>query len=134
MTAPTTDARTRRSSLPAPATSAVLEYRVWCHLREGDDVADGDDYFCPYATFEEAQDAAARLAGATAPLALVLQREYLEEGRPGEYRHVVQERMTEWPVEFLDRPRRDERTIAGFLAPNAPANRLEILRGQAPRK
>lgn len=113
----------------------VLEYRVWCHLRDGaDDLADGDDYFYAFATFEQAQEAAARLAGATEPLALVLQREYLEEAGPGQYRHVTQERVTEWPVEFLDRPRRDERTILDFLAPDAPLNRLEILRGQAPRQ
>jgi len=112
----------------------VLEYRVWCHLRDGaDDVADGDDYFYAFATFEEAQEAAERLAGAAEPLALILQREYIEEVHPGEYRHVTQTRVTEWPVEFVDRPRRDERTISDFLAPDAPANRLEIIRGQAPR-
>lgn len=73
------------------------------------------------------------MAGATEPLALVLQREYIEEASPGDYRHVKQTRLTEWPVEFLQRPRRDENTISDFLAPVAPANRLEILRGQAPR-
>jgi hypothetical protein len=82
----------------------VLEYRVWCHPRDG------------------AED-----------LALVLQREYLEEGQPGQFEHIKQPRLIEWPVEFLRRPRRDARTIPDFLSRDAPANRLEILRGQASR-
>lgn len=113
----------------------VLEYRVWCHIRNGaDDLSRGDDYFYAFATFKEAQDAADRLAGASEPLALVLQHEYIEEVRPGEYRHVMESRVTEWPVEFLQRPPRDDRTISDFLAADAPPNRLEILRGQAPRQ
>ena len=39
--------------------------------------------------------------------------------------------MTEWPVEFLRRPRRTPDTIPAFLAPDAPTNRLDILRGLA---
>jgi hypothetical protein len=34
-------------------------------------------------------------------------------------------------VEFLSRPRRDQNTIPRFLAPDAPKNRLAILRGTA---
>ena len=67
------------------------------------------------------------------PLALIRQLEYIAEDNPGEYRHVKEERITEWPVEFLRRPRRTQNTIPDFLAPNAPANRLDILRGLAPR-
>lgn len=119
----------------------VLEYRVWLSPSDdADDGADGDaddadggDYFCAFATFDEARAAAQRLRGADEPLALVLQREYIEENEPGVYAHVRRERVTEWPVEFLSRPRRDERTIPDFLAPDAPPNRLEILRGKAPR-
>ncbi len=78
---------------------------MWCHVAEGaEDVADGSDYYYAFATIEEAQDAATRLPGATEPIALILQREYIEESQTGQYRHVTQERMTEWPVEFLDRP------------------------------
>jgi hypothetical protein len=47
------------------------------------------------------------------------------------YRHVREVRMTEWPVEFLERPRRNAQTIPRFLAPDAPTNRLAILRGIA---
>jgi len=47
---------------------------------------------------------------------------------------VRERRVTEWPVEFLQRPRRTKRTIPDFLAPDAPPNRLEILRGQAPKR
>jgi hypothetical protein len=50
---------------------------------------------------------------------------------PGEYHHVKEVRIAEWPVEFLRRPRRTPNTIPDFLSPNAPANRLDILRGLA---
>ena len=112
----------------------VLEYRVWCHPERGaPDEADGDDYYYAFATYEEAAALAAATEGAEKPLALVLQREYLEEPEPGRFVHVKEERVTEWPVAFLSRPRRDARTISDFLAPDAPPNRLEILRGTAKR-
>lgn len=104
----------------------VLEYRVWCHSEDG-----ADDSFLAFATFEEAEQASERTAGADAPLALVLQREYLKEDEPGVYEHAMGPRITEWPVEFLRRPRRTDRTIPDFLAPDAPSNRLDILRGVA---
>lgn len=56
-----------------------------------------------------------------------------DEPVPGQYFHVREERITEWPVAFLSRPQRDAFTIPEFLAPDAPSNRLEILRGLAPR-
>jgi putative acetyltransferase len=112
----------------------VLEYRVWCHPERGaPDEDDGNDYYYVYATYAEAAACSQATVGAEAPLALVLQREYIDEPEPGRYVHVKKERVTEWPVTFLSRPRRDERTIPEFLAPDAPANRLEILRGTAPR-
>jgi hypothetical protein len=67
--------------------------------------------------------------GAEEPLALVLQKEYIAEPETGQYVHVKQRRITEWPVEFLSRPRRTRNTIPDFLSPNAPPNRLAILRG-----
>jgi len=79
----------------------VLEYRVWCHPEKG----------------------------AEEPIALILQKEYINESEPEKYTHIKEERLTEWPVEFLTRPRRNENTISNFLSPNAPVNRLEILRG-----
>lgn len=105
----------------------VLEYRVWCHPADG-----GDDYYYAFASSGEAEDFAARTPEAGSPLALVLQREHIDEPSPGEYRHVKEERITEWPVEFLRRPRRTEHTIPDFFAPDAPPNRVEILRGNAP--
>ena len=109
----------------------VLEYRVWCHPPRGaEDLESGSDYYA-LPTFEEAQRASVTFVGAEEPLALVLQREYIDEPATGEYRHVQQERVTEWPVEFLSRPRRNDRTIPGFLSPDTPANQLAILRGDA---
>lgn len=109
---------------------AVLEYRVWCHPEHGaPDTTDGEDYFCAFATYSDALEFAARTEGAEAPLALVLQEEYIDEPEPGRYIHIKERRVTEWPVAFLARPRRDAHTIPDFLSPDAPTNRLEILRG-----
>lgn len=111
---------------------AVLEYRVWCHPEHGaEDLHDGNDYFHAFATFAEASEFARTARGAEEPLALVLQEEYIDEPSSGQYVHVRARRVTEWPVEFLGRPRRNERTIPDFLSPDAPLNRLDILRGKA---
>lgn len=111
----------------------VLEYRVWCHPKDG-----GDDYFYAFTTYEEAYEAARSLrdsddsiAKVEEPLALIWQKEHINEPRPGEYEHVKEERVAEWPPEFLRRPRRTSRTIPDFFAPDAPANRLNIIRGLA---
>ena len=109
---------------------AVLEYRVWCcPARGAEDLEDGSDYYYAFARYAEALEFSEQTAGADEPLALVLQKEYIDESEPGQYRHVKEERMTEWPVVFLTRPRRNDRTIPDFLAPDAPSNRLDILRG-----
>ena len=109
---------------------AVLEYRVWCHPERGaPDEDDGSDYFYAFASYEEALECSRATTGAEEPLALVLQDEYIDEPEPGVYVHVEERRVTEWPVEFLRRPRRTPETIPAFLAPDAPSNRLDILRG-----
>lgn len=79
----------------------VLEYRVWCHPKDG----------------------------AEEPIALILQKEHINESESGKYIHIKKERLTEWPVKFLTRPKRTKRTISDFLSPDAPSNRLDILRG-----
>src|SRR5215468_6210761 len=108
----------------------VLEYRVWCHPERGaPDRERGSDYYYAFATYAEALALSQEAEGAEAPVALIRQLEYIDEHKPGEYRHVKEPRVTEWPVEFLRRPRRTPNTIPDFLAPNAPANRLDILRG-----
>lgn len=114
---------------------AVLEYRVWCHPERGaPDEASGSDYFYAFETYEEAEAFAHSNDGTEDPLALILQREYIDESEPGQYVHVREERITEWPTEFLSRPQRDAMTIPEFFATDAPSNRLEILRGLAPRR
>jgi len=110
----------------------VLEYRVWCHPERGaQDLAEGSDYFYSFGTCEEALSFSQTTPGAEEPLALILQREYLDEPEPGRFVHVAEERIAEWPVTFLSRPRRTPSTIPDFLAPDAPPNRLDILRGVA---
>ena len=110
----------------------VLEYRVWCHPERGaTDLHDGNDYYYAFATYAEALDFSAETKGAEAPLALVRQIEYIDEPQPGTYVHVKEPRVAEWPVAFLQRPRRSANTIPDFLSPRAPPNRLDILRGLA---
>lgn len=111
---------------------AVLEYRVWCHPARGaEDLADGSDYYYPFATCEEALVFSQETPGAEVPLALIAQDEYIDEPEIGQFVHVKERRVTEWPVEFLSRPRRTPETIPNFLAPDAPPNKLDILRGLA---
>ena len=112
----------------------VLEYRVWCHPERGAPKEDGgNDYYYAFASYAEALKFSQQMRGAETPLALILQREYISEPQPGVYVHVREERITEWPVEFLSRPRRTPETIPSFLSPSAPRNRLDILRGVANR-
>lgn len=74
----------------------VLEYRVWFKRN-------GESVFRAFATIEEA-DAFSKhdLPRIEPPLALVLQREYVEEPEPGQRFLVRQQRVTEWSVDWLD--------------------------------
>jgi len=109
---------------------AVLEYRVWCHPERGaEDLFEGNDYFEAFATYADALAFSLSSEGAEEPLALIRQDEYIDEPVPGHFIHVQKVRVTEWPVEFLSRPRRTKDTILNFLSEEAPPNRLEILRG-----
>ena len=111
---------------------AVLEYRVWCYPRSGaEDLAGGSDYYYAFDSYEEAEKFARGTKGAQAPLALVLQEEHIDEPEEGQYIHVRERRVTEWPVQLLSRPRRTPETIPAFLSPSAPDDRLDILRGLA---
>jgi hypothetical protein len=111
---------------------AVLEYRVWCHPEHGaPDEADGDDYYLAFASFDEAAAFSNSTPGAEEPLALILQEEFIDEPEPGNYVHVRERRVAEWPVGFLSRPQRNACTIPDFMSPTAPPNRLDILRGIA---
>jgi len=110
----------------------VLEYRVWCHPPAGaPDIMEGDDYYYVFDSYEEALDFSQENPGTEVPLALIEQEEYIDEPEPGKYVHIKEKRITEWPVEFLSRPKRKANTIPDFFSPDAPANRLEILRGLA---
>jgi len=110
----------------------VLEYRVWCYPRKGAaDLHNGTDYFYAFEKYEEALSFSAATEGAQDPLALILQEEYIDESQPGKYTHIKEKRIAEWPVEFLSRPRRKPNTISDFMSPDAPNNKLDILRGKA---
>ncbi|MDI9862292.1 hypothetical protein [Flectobacillus roseus] len=108
----------------------VLEYRVWCYPENGvPDTEDGNDYYYYFSTYEEAFEFSKNNVGCESPIALVLQEEYIDEEEPGKFVHIKEPRLTEWQVEFLKRPKRTDKTIPDFLSPDAPSNRLDILRG-----
>lgn len=110
----------------------VLEYRVWCHPHGGaPNLEDGDDYYYSFNNCEDAFSFSENNPGTEEPIALIEQTEYISEPEPGNYIHVKEVRVTEWPIKFLNRPRRNENTILDFFSPNAPSNRLDILRGLA---
>jgi putative acetyltransferase len=61
----------------------VLEYRVWCHPEPGaPGEHDGSDYYHAFDTYEKALEFSSRKEVAGEPLALVLQREYIDEPTP----------------------------------------------------
>ncbi len=105
---------------------------MWCHPERGAPAReDGNDYFRAFPTYAEALEYSSSFIGAEEPLALVLQEEYIDEPEPGRYVHMKKRRITEWPVSCLRRPKRTPQTISDFLAPDAPSNRLDVLRGLA---
>src|ERR1051326_6681376 len=114
---------------------AVLEYRVWCHPECGaPDKDDGNDYYYAFASYPEALRFSKKYRGAEKPLALILQKEHINEPSPRRYVHVKKRRITEWQVKWLSRSRRKANTIPDFLSRNAPRNRLSILRGLAKKQ
>tara|TARA_R110000751_G_scaffold122853_1_gene223514 strand:- start:260 stop:610 length:351 start_codon:yes stop_codon:yes gene_type:complete len=87
----------------------VLEYRVWCCPNDGaEDLENGNDYYYVFGNHEEALSFSQKTKGAENPLALILQKEYIDEPEPEKYIHVKKERIAEWPPEFLTRPKRDK--------------------------
>jgi len=111
---------------------SVLEYRVWCYPAIGaPDENDGNDYYFAFATYPQAVRFSLEQPGAVEPIALIEQREYIDEAKNGEFIHVKRRRVAEWPVEFLSRPRRNKNTLPDFFSPSAPENRVDLIRGLA---
>lgn len=98
--------------------------------RGAPNIEGGNDYFYAFATHAEAVAFFERTEGAEEPLALIRQVEYIDEPKPGEYRHVKELRVAEWPVTFLQRPRRtpnpehDSGWPPGMMAASAAAARM----------
>lgn len=98
----------------------VLEYRVWVHPHAGgEDLHEGDDYYYAFATFEEAAECSDETLGAEKPLVLVRQFESINEAVPGQFEHVIAERITEWRVEWLADSKRTATSIPDFLKSRA---------------
>ncbi len=94
----------------------VLEYRVWCYPQDGaEDEANGDDYFYVFETFEEAEEFRKQTKGAQLPLALIRQFEWIDEIKPGKFKHERGERIAEWGAELLDGRKRQKNSIEKFF-------------------
>ena len=89
----------------------VLEYRVWVHPGYR------SDRCYAFATYEDALAFSAEMGSrAEEPIALVRQREHINEPTPGQYVHLKDVRITEWAVELLDQKhKRTATSIADFL-------------------
>ena len=97
----------------------VLEYRVWCYPAEGaEDFADGDDYYFVFSTFAEAEDFRKETKGAQSPLALIRQYEWIDEYKPGKFRHETGQRIAEWGAELLEGRERQDGSIDNFFKEN----------------
>ena len=82
----------------------VLEYRAWCHLERGaPDEDEGSDYNYAFDNVEEALHLAQDTKGAETPLALVLQREWINERQPGVHEQKFAERIAEGQCQWLGR-------------------------------
>jgi hypothetical protein len=100
----------------------VLEYRVWmCPDRGAKDENNGDDYFVAFAQWESAEEFSRKTKGAEKPLALVRQREWIDEPKPGHYIAHTGERITEWQVAWLASSKRRPESIQEFLKHPIPA-------------
>ena len=94
----------------------ILEYRVWCRPWEGaPDEFDGEIYYYPFHTFEEALNFSKSTDGTEEPLVLIRQREWIDEPETGKYIHEVGERITEWCVEWLTDSKHEINTISNFI-------------------
>ncbi len=94
----------------------VLEYRVWCHPERGaPDEFDGEDYYCPFGTYDEAYLFSTSTKGAEEPLVLIRQLEWVNEPETGVFIHEKGGRIAEWRVEWLSSGARTPGAIESFI-------------------
>lgn len=80
----------------------ALEYRVWCNPGHGtEDLQEKNDYYYSFTNYKEAKEFHKSNKGTEEPLALILQKEFIDEPKNEKYVHVKEERIAEWQVEFL---------------------------------
>lgn len=95
----------------------VLEYRVWCNpAKAGHKGPNYDHFYCAFVRYEDALAFSKKTPGADEPVALVLQRESINEPEPRLFEHVKTKRFTEWDIEFLMQPKRTPQTIPLLMA------------------
>ena len=88
----------------------VLEYRVWTKR-------DGKLECHFFSDYPAALKFSKSNRGAEKPLALVLQKEYVDEQEAGKYVHIERERIAEWQIDWLGEENRGSHNkIPQFLA------------------
>ena len=90
----------------------VLEYRVWVEEK-------GELACYSFATLKDANKFSGATPGAEKPLVLVRQAEYVAEPEPGKYKHVKEERLSEWQIDWLKGNRGTAAQIPVFMRANA---------------
>lgn len=98
----------------------VLEYRVWTHPKDG-----SDDLCFSFETYEEALEFSKNRDDAEKPLVLVEQLEWVDEPKPGVFKHMKEKRLTEWQPEWLTGSKRGNDTIPYFLKSRGAVNVTE---------
>jgi hypothetical protein len=94
----------------------VLEYRVWLSPERGAESLNGNgDYFVAFAQYEKAKQFSDVTKGAEQPIALVLQREWIDEPEPGKFIPEKEEQITEWRVKWLSAGHRAPNSIEEFM-------------------
>ena len=99
----------------------VLEYRVWCYpdtdaTNTDDSFLDiANEYYCAFATYEQALGFANDTPDSRTPVALIRQLEWIDQPSRGIYIHNKGERITEWQAEWLAHGARTANDISDFL-------------------
>lgn len=89
----------------------VLEYRVWAK-------EDGELNCYSFVRYDDAHKFSRSNKNAEPPLVLVRQLEYIGELHEGDFKHIKEERITEWQTEWLRGNRGTAAQIPQFLKDN----------------
>lgn len=88
----------------------LLEYRVWFKT------SSGKNKYNAFSKFSDAEEFCDKTPDAEIPIALVYQKEHINELSPGHFQHIKGPRITEWQVAWLQGNQNTVEQIPKFLA------------------